>query len=207
MALKVVQSQLRTMQSNNFDTTSVDVSQGGFASASSARNFGRSLGRCCSLARLKLANCSLGHKICAALWEGATIARGLPPALTELDLSSNPHLCFCPRLLSVLSTTTMSKLTLIDCGIAPEKAKTLFRHISRLAELDLSLNNLGDSRQTLATLGSSLLQHGTLSCLQVLRLSGCEIRSQGASVLCGSVGKSKNLRELDLSKNNIGEEG
>ena len=202
IGLKVMQSQLSTMQ-NNRDLHEVDASHGGFANACSAKAFGRALSKCRSLARLKLRHCSIGPKVCTALWEG-----GSPSALCELDLSSNPNLCYCAKLLSVMRAPTLTKLTLLDCGISAEKARMLIGSLSSgLQELDLSVNKLGDANPTFDQLGSTIIPSGALSSMMTLRLSDCGIGPAGCSALCAHVGRSLNLRELDLSSNSIGEEG
>ncbi|XP_034997341.2 NACHT, LRR and PYD domains-containing protein 14 isoform X2 [Hippoglossus stenolepis] len=74
---------------------------------------------------------------------------------------------------------------------------------SFVKELDLGYNNISDS-------GVKTLVEGlnNQNCrLRTLSLQGCEVTSQGSKYLATALSQSQRLRQLDLSRNNIGDNG
>nr|XP_055053434.1 NACHT, LRR and PYD domains-containing protein 12-like [Misgurnus anguillicaudatus] len=75
---------------------------------------------------------------------------------------------------------------------------------SQLRELDLSVNNLGDSGVTLIC---DVLKESQCK-LEILRLCGCNITAEGCVDLTSALRSNpSHLRDLDLSKNNLGDSG
>ncbi|XP_039907667.1 uncharacterized protein LOC120746295 isoform X2 [Simochromis diagramma] len=110
------------------------------------------------------------------------------------------------RLLPVVKASNKAQLS--GCNLSETScvsfSSVLSSQSNSLRELDVSDNDLKDS-------GVKVLSSGLESPhskLETLRLSGCLITEEGCSFLVSAFGSTPfNLRELDLSYNNPGEEG
>ncbi|KAK7139540.1 hypothetical protein R3I93_016620 [Phoxinus phoxinus] len=162
----------------------------------------------CKLETLRLINCGVTDKGCAAL---ASALRSNPSHLRQLDLTRNKLGTSGVNLLSVGLKDPHCKLEtlrLINCGITDEGfaalASALRSNPSHLRELDLSLNKLGSS-------GVNLLSAGLKDphCkLEILWLINCGITGEGCAALALALRSNpSHLRELDLSLNKLGTSG
>ena len=109
------------------------------------------------------------------------------------------HFSLCQWLSSPLRLR-FSNLTDECC---PALAAVLSSTESFVKELDLGYNNISDS-------GVKTLVEGlnNQNCrLRTLSLQGCEVTSQGIECLATALSQSQRLRQLDLSRNNIGDNG
>ncbi|XP_062394036.1 NLR family CARD domain-containing protein 3-like isoform X2 [Sardina pilchardus] len=160
--------------------------------------------RCCRKALLS--GCKLTEKCCEVV---ASALESPNSHLRELDLSNNNLQKSEERLFRGLQSQhcKLESLSLAGCKLTAASCHTLAlvlqaTHIP-LKELDLSRNPLKDS-------GVEHLSSGleSLNCsLQTLRLVACAITRKGCELLaCALSGNpASNLRELDLSGNNLEE--
>ncbi|XDV26491.1 hypothetical protein PO909_030197 [Leuciscus waleckii] len=150
--------------------------------------------------------CAITAGGCAAL----TSALRSNSHLRELDLTGN---IIRDEGLKLLSDglkdphCKLEKLWLNGCNITDEGCAALTSALgsnSHLRELDLTGNiRIGDK-------GLTLLSDGLKDphCkLEKLRLSGCNITAEGCAALTSALRSNSHLRELDLSKNIIGDKG
>ncbi|XP_048051933.1 NACHT, LRR and PYD domains-containing protein 12-like isoform X5 [Megalobrama amblycephala] len=157
----------------------------------------------CKLEKLKLIQCNITDKGCAAL---ASALRS-NSHLRELDLTVNK---IGDEGLMLLSDGLMDpnckleKLMLSQCNITAEGCAALvsaLRSNSHLRELDLSMNKIGDE-------GLMLLSDGLkdLHCkLEKLELGCCEITAEGCAALASALRSNSHLRELYLTGNSLRE--
>ncbi|XP_054916876.1 NLR family CARD domain-containing protein 3-like isoform X2 [Poeciliopsis prolifica] len=148
------------------------------------------------------------HKLSPAQWSALEfILLSSEKDLEMFDLKKySASEDFLLRLLPVVKAS--SKAILNGCNLSERSCEALSSVLSsqdsRLKDLDLSNNNLGDS-------GVKLLCDGLKSpnCkLEVLRLSGCLITEEGfAALVSALILNPKHLKELDLSYNHPGERG
>uniref|UniRef100_A0A8C1LF45 Uncharacterized protein n=2 Tax=Cyprinus carpio TaxID=7962 RepID=A0A8C1LF45_CYPCA len=153
----------------------------------------------------RLSNCGVTAEGCAVL---ASALRSNPSRLRELDLSENK---LQDSGLNLLSDglkdphCKLEKLMLIHCGVADEGcaalASALKSNSSNLRELDLTWNNLQNTSLTLLAVG---LKDPHCK-LEKLTISYCDITHEGCAALASAL--RSNLRELDLTGNNLGEGG
>uniref|UniRef100_A0A672ST51 NACHT domain-containing protein n=1 Tax=Sinocyclocheilus grahami TaxID=75366 RepID=A0A672ST51_SINGR len=132
-----------------------------------------------------------------------------PSNLMELDLSENPLGDPGVTEISTLlgnSQCTLKILSLRKCGLTEESCSalaTVLRSNSSLKELDMSNNNLQDS-------GVKKLQNGlenTNCTLQKLMLNKCNLTDKSCSALATVLGSDTNLKELNMSNNNLQDSG
>nr|XP_015823532.2 NACHT, LRR and PYD domains-containing protein 12 [Nothobranchius furzeri] len=161
----------------------------------------------CKLKTWRLNRCGLTENCCASL---ASLLKCETSSLSELELSDNdlqdPGVnLLCEGLESPhcgLETLRLRGCWLSESCCAP-LASALRSSSSRLKELDLSENGLQDT-------GVKLLSGGLESSrcrLDTLRLVCCQVTDEGCVPLASALKSNAILRELDLSKNNIQEQG
>ncbi|XP_016420242.1 NACHT, LRR and PYD domains-containing protein 3-like isoform X2 [Sinocyclocheilus rhinocerous] len=153
----------------------------------------------------QLSNCGVTAEGCAAL---ASALRSNPSRLREIDLSKNKLQDSGLNLLSDGMKDPhckLEKLMLSHCGVADEGsaalASALKSNSSHLRELDLTWNNLQNAGLTLLAAG---LKDPHCK-LEKLTISYCDITHEGCAALASAL--RSNLRELDLTGNNLGEGG
>ncbi|XP_073779306.1 NLR family CARD domain containing 9 isoform X1 [Danio rerio] len=159
---------------------------------------------CSKLEKLWLSDCGLTDEGCAAL---ATALRSNPEHLRELNLSWN-NLRDSVTLLSAVLEDPRCKLEtlwLSKCGITGKScavlASALRSNPEHLRDLDLSGNKLGDS----VTLLSAVLEDPHCK-LKILWLSNCGLTDEACAALASALRSNpEHLRELNLSKNKLGE--
>ncbi|XP_048856684.1 NACHT, LRR and PYD domains-containing protein 12-like [Brienomyrus brachyistius] len=167
----------------------------------------------CKLEKLQLNSCKLSWESCMVL----ASALSSDSHLRELDLRDNELTeKRCPGYerqmpQSTLLSFTRCKLDILrlnSCNLTEKCYEALGlilrSNSSHLRELDLSYNDLQDSRVELlsAALGDSHCK------LEILRLSNCNIREESCSSLASALRSNpSHLRELDLSYNHPGESG
>uniref|UniRef100_A0A674CRM5 NACHT domain-containing protein n=1 Tax=Salmo trutta TaxID=8032 RepID=A0A674CRM5_SALTR len=181
----------------------------------------------CKLETLRLSGCLVKVEGCASL---VSALRSKPSHLRELDLSyndlkdsgvkllsaglRNPH-CKLETLRSVFLWSIephlkcyLPCLNIYGCLVTEEGCASLVSALmsnpSHLRELDLSNNDLKDSRVKLLSAGL-----GNPHCkLETLRLSGCGVTEEVcASLVTALESNPSHLRELDLSNNDLKDSG
>ncbi|XP_039663607.1 NACHT, LRR and PYD domains-containing protein 12-like isoform X2 [Perca fluviatilis] len=167
----------------------------------------------CKLQRLRLSYCDLTDRCCENI---SSVLSSKSSGLEELDLSGNYLLtdsgvellsdglkspnCKLQRLWPTSIRLSKCKLTYRSCE---NISSVLSSKSSGLEKLDLSGNKLLDS-------GVELLSDGLKSpnCkLQRLCLSDCELTAAGCRALTSALSDSSDLRELNLSYNNLKDQG
>ncbi|XP_049328795.1 NLR family CARD domain-containing protein 3-like [Astyanax mexicanus] len=160
------------------------------------------------LEKLQLEDCSITGEDCAALVSALKLN---PSHLRELNLSSNNPGDSGVKLLSDLLKDPhfkLEKLQLEDCSITGEDCAALVSALklnpSHLRELNLNLNNPGDSGVKLL---SDLLKDSRCK-LEKLELVWCSITGDGCAALVSALKLNpSHLRELNLNYNNPGDSG
>ncbi|XP_026783396.3 NACHT, LRR and PYD domains-containing protein 12 [Pangasianodon hypophthalmus] len=161
----------------------------------------------CKLQTLRLNTCSITEEGFTAL---ISALRSNPSHLRALDVGRNKAGQTGVNLLSDLlqeQSCKLEKLKLFDCGITQEGGthliSALISNPSHLRELDLGWNKIGDPGIKLI---SDFLKN-KLCKLEILKLHDCNITEEGCVALTEALRLNSHLRELDLSANNVGEEG
>ncbi|XP_050959443.1 NACHT, LRR and PYD domains-containing protein 3-like isoform X3 [Labeo rohita] len=157
----------------------------------------------CKLEKLWLYDCGITDEGCAAL---ASALRSNPSHLRDLDLSVN-ELGDSVNLLSAMLEDPyckLKKLWLSDCGLTGEGCATLTSalrsNLSHLSDLNLSWNK----KVIPMNLLSALLEDPYCK-LEKLWLSDCGVTGKGCAALASALRLNpSHLRELDLSRNNLG---
>ncbi|CAB1418188.1 unnamed protein product [Pleuronectes platessa] len=101
------------------------------------------------------------------------------------------------------STKVMLRFSNLTDMCCPALAAVLSSTESFMKELDLGYNNISDSG--VKTLVEGLNNENCR--LRTLSLQGCEVTSKGSKCLATALRQSQRLRQLDLSRNNIGNDG
>ncbi|XP_067281485.1 NACHT, LRR and PYD domains-containing protein 12-like [Pseudorasbora parva] len=162
----------------------------------------------CKLETMWLSYCGVTDEGCAAL---ASALRSNPSHLRKLDLTGNKLRDSGVKLLSDGLKDPHCKLEtlgLIDCDVTDEGcaalASALRSNPSHLRKFSLSLNKLKD-------LGVKLLSAGLKDphCkLEKLWLSDCGVTVEGCAALASALRSNpSHLRELDLTRNKLGDSG
>ncbi|KAK6318143.1 hypothetical protein J4Q44_G00114340 [Coregonus suidteri] len=173
----------------------------------------------CKLETLSLSACRVREEGCTSL---ASALRSNPSHLRELDLSYNnpgdsgvellsavledPHYELETLRLSNCDVTDKDTPRLSCCRISEDScaslASALRSNPSHLRELDLTDNEPGDSGVELL---SAVLEDPHCE-LQTLSLSWCVVKEEGFGFLASALRSNpSHLRELDLSKNTLGD--
>ncbi|XP_029537725.1 NACHT, LRR and PYD domains-containing protein 12-like isoform X2 [Oncorhynchus nerka] len=147
--------------------------------------------------KLELYCCQLTEKCCENMF-GCLVNI---PSLRELNLSNNNLKDEGVKMLCNafgLPACQLEKLIVASCGITLVRG---FHFNSILKELDISRNHLGDSDDWADVLFC-------LSSLETLRLSDCKLTEKCFEVLVKALSSNlTNLKELDLSGNDLGDRG
>ncbi|XP_051515433.1 NACHT, LRR and PYD domains-containing protein 12-like isoform X2 [Myxocyprinus asiaticus] len=162
----------------------------------------------CKLETLWLSKCNIGKEDCASL---ASALKSNPSHLRELNLNSNRPGDSGVVLLSALLEDPhckLEKLCLPDCNITKEScaalASALRSNPSHLKELNLTGNKLG---YTGGKLLSALIEDPHCK-LEKLELCNCSITEDSCAALASALkSNSSHMRELNLSKNDLGDSG
>ncbi|XP_021325236.1 NACHT, LRR and PYD domains-containing protein 12 [Danio rerio] len=160
------------------------------------------------LEKLCLCYCSITEERCEIL---TSALKSNPSHLRELNLSQNiPGDSGMKNLSDLLMNpqSKLEKLQLCKCSITEEQCVILTSALksnpSHLRDLNLSLNNLGDSG--VKTL-SDLLMKPHLK-MEKLWLCKCSITEEQCVILASALKSNpSHLRELSLSENNLGDSG
>ncbi|XP_037123120.1 NACHT, LRR and PYD domains-containing protein 3-like isoform X3 [Syngnathus acus] len=132
-----------------------------------------------------------------------------PCNLRHLDLSNND---LCDDKLEALATglakpqCTLQVLGLNNCNLSKKSCEVLASILSSscsLRDLDLGDNKLYDNGLYELTYGLAKPQ----CTLQVLRLDGCKLSKKSCEMLASVLGLPRNLRHLDLSYNDLYDDG
>ncbi|XP_037098598.1 protein NLRC5-like isoform X4 [Syngnathus acus] len=159
----------------------------------------------CTLQVLALQGCKLSKKSCEAL---ASVLSS-PCSLRELDLSCNDlYDDGLEALVAGLAKPqcTLQVLGLINCKLSKKGCKALASVLSSpcsLRRLDLSYNDLCDDGLEALAAGLAKPQ----CTLQVLRLRDCQLSKKSCEALASVLSSPCRLRELDLSRNDLCDEG
>ncbi|KAK7124022.1 hypothetical protein R3I93_022204 [Phoxinus phoxinus] len=158
----------------------------------------------CKLEKLWLWDCGVTDEGCAAL---TSALRSNPSHLRKLDLSRNQIGDSVHLLSAVLEDPhcKLENLQLWDCGVTDEGCAALTSALrsnpSHLRKLDLSRNKLGDSVHLL----SAVLEDPHCK-LENLWLRDCGVTDEGCAALTSALRSNpSHLRELDLSRNKLGD--
>ncbi|XP_053468839.1 NACHT, LRR and PYD domains-containing protein 12-like [Ictalurus furcatus] len=162
----------------------------------------------CKLETLRLRYCGVSDEGCAAL---TSALRSNPSHLRELDLSGNKLRDSGVKCLSAVLENPHCKLEtlrLCSCDISDEGCAALTSALrsnpSHLRELDLSVNKFRDSGVKCL---SAVLENPHCK-LETLRLCSCDISGEGCAALTSALRSNpSHLRELDLSRNYVGDSG
>uniref|UniRef100_A0A672NMG3 Si:ch211-181d7.1 n=1 Tax=Sinocyclocheilus grahami TaxID=75366 RepID=A0A672NMG3_SINGR len=157
----------------------------------------------------ELSDCGLTDEGCAAL---ALALRSNPSHLRELDLSQNKLGDSGVMRLSSGLENPLCKLEILrlcKCGVTDEGcaalASALRSNPSHLRDLDLSRNNLKDFGVKLILLHISIHNN---SVIVLYRLSRCGITIEGCAALASAlISNPSHLRQLDLTRNRLGDSG
>ncbi|KAK2906718.1 hypothetical protein Q8A67_005703 [Cirrhinus molitorella] len=160
----------------------------------------------CKLEKLRLSNCSINEEGYKAL---ASALRSNPSHLIELDLTGNDPGQSGVKELSDLLQDTNRELKLRFLGPAADEAchfvsETVGDNPLLMRELNLSGQELGDTRvnQIAALLQDKHCQFNKL------QLRCCNMTNEGCSALTSALKLNPSqLRELDLSGNELGDKG
>ncbi|XP_062390422.1 NLR family CARD domain-containing protein 3-like [Sardina pilchardus] len=160
--------------------------------------------RCCRKALL--VDCKLTEKSCEIVISALQSANC---PLRELDLSQNDLQNSGEKLLSALQSPNckLQTLRLAGCGLHMKSGDILGFALqsvnSRLRELDLSKNTLGDCG---GKLGSEALNPHCK--METLRLADCKLTEKSCEIVISALQSSDSpLRELDLSQNDLQNSG
>ncbi|XP_060713417.1 NACHT, LRR and PYD domains-containing protein 12-like isoform X7 [Tachysurus vachellii] len=161
--------------------------------------------------KAELNNCGLNDKSCAGL---ASVLSSESSNLRELDLSANKLSDSGVKSLSAVLKNPHCKLEtlrLCDCGVSYEGCAALTSALrsnsSHLRELDLSGNNLKDSRKGPVKSLSAVLENPHCK-LKTLRLCNCCVSDEGCAALTSALRSNpSHLRKLDLSGNYLRDSG
>ncbi|XP_062396080.1 NACHT, LRR and PYD domains-containing protein 12-like isoform X1 [Sardina pilchardus] len=160
----------------------------------------------CKIKTLRLAGCKLSEKPC----EVVAFAVKHMVSLTELDLSGNHMNITGIQLLNAgicSPSCELQTLRLADCKLTEKSCEIVILALqsanSPLRELDLSQNDLKVSEEKLL----SSLQSPKCK-LETLRLVGCGLTEKSGGILAFALQSvNSHLRDLDLSKNTLGDCG
>ncbi|XP_061125356.1 NACHT, LRR and PYD domains-containing protein 3-like isoform X4 [Syngnathus typhle] len=159
----------------------------------------------CALQVLELEWCNLSKKSCEAL---ASVLSS-PCSLRELELSDND---LGDDGLEALAAglakpqCALQVLKLRECNLRKKSCEALASVLSSpcsLSELDLSDNDLGDDGLEALAAGLAKPQ----CALQVLELKKCNLSKKSCEALASVLSSPGSLRELDLSDNDLGDDG
>ncbi|KAM9772479.1 NACHT, LRR and PYD domains-containing protein 12-like isoform 2-T2 [Syngnathus typhle] len=159
----------------------------------------------CTLQVLTLWSCKLSKKSCEAL---ASVLSS-PGSLRKLDLTWND---LCDDGLEALAAglanpqCALQVLDLWDCELSKKSCEALASVLSSpgsLRELDLGHNDLGDDGLEALAAGLAKPQ----CALQVLGLDHCKLSKKSCEALASVLRSPCSLRELDLSANDLGDDG
>ncbi|XP_061124751.1 NACHT, LRR and PYD domains-containing protein 3-like isoform X2 [Syngnathus typhle] len=152
-----------------------------------------------------LTGCNLSKKSCEAL---ASVLSS-PGSLRELNLSYND---LCDNRLEALAAglakpqCTLQVLELNNCKLSKKSCEVLASVLSSpgsLRELNLSYNDLCDNRLEALAAGLAKPQ----CTLQVLKFRGCNLSKKSCKALASVLSSPCSLRELDLGRNDLGDDG
>ncbi|XP_062396127.1 NACHT, LRR and PYD domains-containing protein 12-like isoform X2 [Sardina pilchardus] len=160
----------------------------------------------CKMETLRLAGCKLSEKPC----EVVASAVQHVVSLTELDLSGNHMNITAVQLLDAgicSPSCELQTLRLADCKLTEKSCEIVALALqsanSPLRELDLSQNDLQESGEKLL----SALQSPKCK-LETLRLVGCGLTEKSGGIVAFALQSvNSHLRDLDLSKNTLGDCG
>ncbi|KAM9834918.1 NACHT, LRR and PYD domains-containing protein 3-like isoform 2-T2 [Syngnathus typhle] len=159
----------------------------------------------CTLQVLKLQDCKLSKKSCEALASVLSSSH----TLRELDLCFNE---LCDDGLEALAAglakpqCTLQDLRLEDCKLSKKSCEALFSVLSSpgcLKELNLGSNALHDDGLKALAAGLAKPQ----CTLQVLGLESCNLSKESCEALASVLSSPGSLRELDLSENDLYDDG
>ncbi|XP_068506899.1 NACHT, LRR and PYD domains-containing protein 3-like isoform X4 [Syngnathus scovelli] len=159
----------------------------------------------CTLQDLRLVRCWLRKKSCEALASVLSSSR----TLSHLDLSGNDfHDDGLEALAAGLAKPqcTLRLLTLYRCKLSKKSCEALASVLSSsrtLSRLDLSCNDLHDDGLEALAAGLAKPQ----CTLQVLTLYRCKLSKKSCEALASVLSSSRTLSHLDLSCNNLHDDG